>query len=50
MLKSVKIDTMTLVSKLSKEQKSELYDLVDFRKDYGDNFKFSGREMQHINT
>jgi len=39
MLSSVKIDTLHLVSKLTREQKDELHDLIDFRRDYGEDIK-----------
>lgn len=39
MLKSIQIDTLHLVAKLTNDQKSELYDLIDFGKDYGEGYK-----------
>ncbi|QLG37642.1 hypothetical protein MKY42_32455 [Paenibacillus sp. FSL W7-1088] len=39
MLKSIQIDTLHLVAKLTNDQKDELYDLIDFGKDFGEGFK-----------
>lgn len=51
MLKSVKIDTLLLVAKMNEDQKDNLYNLIDFKKDYGEKFKIywrGNKTFKHI--
>lgn len=50
MLKQVQIDTLHMVAKLSTEQMGELYDNIDFKKDFGVDYKKyrHGKVFKHI--